>query len=77
MNPLYGVLPGPYPPARGTRGTLVAPPYTYAPPVCRTSQYHMTFIHLSVSLWNDLGDSLFNAVELAGFKSRSNALLLV
>ena len=28
----------------------------FAPPSCRTSQYHMTFILLSVFLWNDLGD---------------------
>ena len=33
-----------------THGALVAHWYTYAPPGCRTSQYRMTFIHLSVSL---------------------------
>ena len=50
--------------------------YTYAPPRCRTSQYRQTFILLSVSLWNDLSDPVFDGVGLAGFKSRANAFLL-
>ena len=29
-----------------------------------------TFIRLTVSVWNDLSDLLFDGVELAGFKSR-------
>ena len=36
----------------------------------------MTFILLSVSLWNDLGDPVFDRVGLASFKSRANAFLL-
>ena len=35
-----------------------------------------TIISLSVSLWNDLVDPVFDGVGLAGFKSRSNAFLL-
>ena len=31
---------------------------------------------LSVSLWNDLSDPVFDGVGLAGFKSRANAFLL-
>ena len=31
---------------------------------------------LSVSLWNDLADPVFDDVALAGFKSRLNAFLL-
>ena len=31
---------------------------------CRTSQYRMTFIPLSVSLWNDLVDPVFDGVGL-------------
>ena len=31
---------------------------------------------LSVSLWKNLGDPVFDGVGLAGFKSRANALLL-
>ena len=50
--------------------------YIYAPPLCRTSQYRRTFIHLSVSLWNDLSDPVFDGVGLAGFKSRANAYFL-
>ena len=39
VHPLNGALPGPYVPARVTRGALVAHRYTYAPPHCRTLQY--------------------------------------
>ena len=39
----------------------------------RTSQYRVSFIPLSVSLWNDLADPVFDYVGLAGFKSRANA----
>ena len=76
MHPLNGALPGPYVPVRVTRGALVAHRYTYAPPRCRTSQYSRTFITLSVSLWNDLANPVFDGVGLAGFKSRANAILL-
>ena len=75
-HPLCGALPVPYVPVRITRGALIAHRYTYAPPSCRTSQYRMTFIPLSVSLWNDLADLVFDGVGLSGFKSRSNAFLL-
>ena len=63
-------------PVRVTRGALIAHLYTFAPPRCRTSQYRRTFNSLSVSLWNDLVDPVFDGVGLAGFKSRSNAFLL-
>ena len=76
MHPLYGALPVPYVPVRLTRGAVIAHRYTYAPPRCRTSQYRRTFIPLSVSLWNDLNDSVFDGVGLVGFKSRANASLL-
>ena len=76
MHPLYGVIPVPYVPVRVTRGTVIAHRYTYAPPRCRTSLYRRTFIPLSVSLWNDLSDPVFDGVGLAGFKSRANAFLL-
>ena len=76
MHPLNYVIPGPYVPARVTRGALVAHRYTYAPSLCRTSQYYSIFVPISVSLWNDLSDTVFDGVELAGFKSRANALLL-
>ena len=60
----------------GTRGGLVAHRHSFAPPHCRTSQYCRTFVPLSVSLWNDLSDPVFDGVGLAGFKSRANAFLL-
>ena len=50
--------------------------YSSASCICRTSQYHMTFIPLSVPFWNDLSYPVFDSVRLAGFKSRANALLL-
>ena len=76
IHPLNGALPGLYVPVRVTRGALVTHRYTYAPPRCRTSQYNRTFIPLSVSLWNDLANVVFDGVGLAGFKSRANAFLL-
>ena len=56
VHPVNGALPGPYVPVRVTLCSLVAHRYTYAPPRCRTSQSSMTFILLSVSLWNDLAN---------------------
>ena len=76
MHPLYGALPVSYVPVRVTRGAEIAHQHTYAPPRCRTSRYRRTFIPLSVSLWNDLSDPVFDGVRLAGFKSRANAFLL-
>ena len=74
MHPLYGALPEPYVPVRVTRGATHR--CTYAPPRRRTSQYRRTFIPMSVSLWNDLGDPAFDSVEQAGFKSIVSAFLL-
>ena len=59
-----------------TRGALVAHRYSHTPPRCRTSKYCNNFIPHSVSLENDLGDSVFNGVRLAGFKTKVNASLL-
>ena len=66
----------PYVPVQVILCDLFANRYTYVPPRCRTSHYHLTFIPLSVSLWNDLGDPLFDGMGLAGFKSRAYAFLL-
>ena len=71
MHPLYGALP-----VLVTHRAVIAHRCTYAPPRCRTSQCRRNFIPLSVSLWNDLSDPVFDGVGLAGFKSRANALLL-
>ena len=78
MHPLNGALPGPSVPVRVTRGALVAHRYTkfYTPPCCRTSQYSRTFIPLSVSIYNDLANPVFDGVGLEDFKSRANAFLL-
>ena len=74
MHPLNDVLPGPYVPELVTRGALVAHRYTYATPRCRTSQHRRTFVPLSVSLWDDLVDPVYDGVGPSGFKSRANAL---
>ena len=55
---------------------LEAHRYAYALPRERASQYRMTFIPMSEFIFKDLGDSVFDVVELAGFKSRTNAFLL-
>ena len=72
VHPLNGALPGKYVPVRVTRGALVAHRYTYPPPRCRTLQYSRTFIPFSLSLSNDLANSVFDGAGLAGFKSRAN-----
>ena len=66
MHTFYGALPVLYVAVRVTRGSVIAHRRTYAPHRCRTTQYHRTFIPLSVSLWNDLGDPIFNDVGVAG-----------
>ena len=76
MHPINGARPRPCVPVLVTRGALVEHRYTYAPPRFRTSQYSRTFIPLSVSLWNDLSNPVFDGVGLAGFNSRANAFLL-
>ena len=72
MHPLYGAQRVP---VRITHGAVIADRNTYAPPRCRTSQYRRTFIPLSLTLWNDLGDTVSDGVGLAGFKGRANAFL--
>ena len=54
---------------------LIAHRYNCVPPRCRTLQYLRTFSALTVSLWNDLADPVFDGVELLGFKSRAKAFL--
>ena len=76
MHPHNGALPGPYVPVWVTRDALGTLQYTYALPHCRTLQYRRTFIPFSVSFWNDLANHIFDGVEMAGFKSMTNASLL-
>ena len=66
----------PFVPTRVTRGALVAHRNSFALPRCRISHYLRTFVPLSVSLWNDLNDPVFDGVGLAGFKNIANAFLL-
>ena len=74
MHPLNGALPGPYVPVWVTRGVLVALTRTSVHS-CTASQYSRTFIPVSVSLWNDLANPVFDGVGLAGFKSRASVYL--
>ena len=76
MHPQNGVGSLPYMPVRVTRSVLIAHRYTYAPLLCRTSQYHRTFISLSLILWNELTNPAFHGVGLAGLNNRANAFLL-
>ena len=75
MHPLCGALPVLYVPVRVMRDGVITHRFTYVPPRCRTSHYRRIFIPLSVSLWNDLSEPVFDGVGLAGFKSRANAFL--
>ena len=72
-TPMHLLCSAPPVPVRVTRGAVIIHRFTYAPPRCRTSQYRWTFIPLSVYLWNELSDPVFDGVGLAGFKSRANA----
>ena len=78
MHPLSVVLPLRYVSARVPRVALVAHRHSFAPPRCRISQYRRTWVLLSVSLWSDRSDPVFDVdgVGLADFKSRADALLL-
>ena len=73
MHPLYGALPVPHLSVRVTRSALVSHLYTYAHTRGRNSQFRRTFIPLSMSLWNDLAEPLFDGVGLAVFNGRANA----
>ena len=75
MHFLSGALPMPYVPVHVTRSALAAHRNSFKPPRCRTAQYCRTFMPLSVPLWNNLGDPVFDDVGLVGFKSRANAFL--
>ena len=75
MHHSSGALPLPYVPARVTHRALIPHRHSFAPPRCRSSQCRRSFVPLSVSLWNDLSDPVFDGVGLAGFKSRANAFL--
>ena len=59
-----------------TRGALVAHVYTYAPHRCRTSQYRMTFIPLSMSLWNDLDKPHIRWCGTGGFQDQGQCFLI-
>ena len=76
MHPLSGVLLLPYVPTRITRGAFVAHRHSFAPPRCWTSHYRRTFVPLTVSLWNDLNNPVFDGVGLGRVKSRANAFML-
>ena len=62
-----------------SRGALVEHRYAEhncEPPCSKTSQYHRTFITLSVSLRNDVDNPVFDGVALVGFYTRANVFLL-
>ena len=67
VDTLNDALPGPFVPVGITHGALVAHLYTYALHRCRTSQYRRTFVLLSVPLWIDLADPVFDGVGSNAF----------
>ena len=46
-------------------------------PRWKTSQYRRTFVPISVSLWNNVSDPVFDGVGLASSNSRANVFLFV
>ena len=77
MNPLYVALFGQYVTIRDTctRYSGRTSVHLFDSSV-RNLAGASTFIPHSVSLWNELADTVFVGVGLAGFKSRANALLV-
>ena len=71
MHPLYGALP-----VQVTHYAMITHQFPNAPSHCRISQCHWTFIPLTMSLWNDLADSVFDGVEKVGFKSNANVFFI-
>ena len=76
MHPHNGALPGLYLPVPVTCGALVEHRHTYALPCCRTSQYCRTFIPLSVSLWNNFADPIFDDLGQVGSKKNANVFFI-
>ena len=76
VHPFNGALPGPYVPARVTRGALGAHRYTYAPPRCRTLQYSKTFIPFSVSFWNNLANPSIRWCGTGGFQEQGQCFFI-
>ena len=72
MHPLYDAEHVTYVTVRITRGCLPAHRCTCAGLRFTTFQYRMIFILLSVPLWHDLADTVFDGVRLEGFKSMAN-----
>ena len=67
MHSLHGALPVPYVLVWVTRDALVPYEYTNAVTCCRNS----FFISFALSLWNDLGDLVFDGVGMAGLNHRA------
>ena len=79
MHPPRGALPVPYVPVQVTHCALIAHRYIYAEPCstrCRTLQYRRTFISLSVSLWNDLVDPVWDLCWIGGFQEQVQCIFV-
>ena len=76
MHPRRTELPQQFVPVCVTRAAIAAYTHAFEVPRCRTVQFNRSFIPWSVSLWNDLDDSVFDSSGLSVFKSRANSLLL-
>ena len=74
MHPLYGALLVSSVPIRITRCDRTSVLLCAA--LVQNLAVPLTFIPLSVSLWNDIGDPIFDGVGLVGFKRRASAFLL-
>ena len=71
MHPLNNALPGPYVQC----GLHAVPRSHIGVLMCRlAAEPAKPFFSLSVHLWNDLADPVFDGVGLAGFKSRARLL---
>ena len=76
MHPLNGSLPGPYVPVRVTRSALVHIGTLMHRLAAEPRSTAGVLFALSVSIWNDRANQVFDGGGLAGFKNSANAFLL-
>ena len=78
MHPLNGALPVPYVLVQVSHGAVHAHLILGRLMHCFAAEPRRNagVLYLSVSLWNDLANPIFNGVGLAAFKRRANAFLL-
>ena len=77
IHSLYGDLPVPYVSVQITQNQLVTRRCSDAPPRSEPCSTQGLLFLCQYSLWNDLGDPVFDCVGMGGFNIRANAVLFI